>query len=433
MAGTAGAGAAVAGIDPVEIITFGCRLNSLESEVMRRHAVAGGLTDTVIVHTCAVTAEAERQARQAIRRARRERPQATIVVTGCSAQVAAERYAAMPEVDRIIGNAEKLQAATWAATGASGRAPRLWVGDIMAVREAAGHLVQGFDGRTRAFLEVQGGCDHRCTFCIIPFGRGPSRSVPVERIIAQARLLVEAGYRELVVTGVDLTSYGKDLPGTPGLGRMLSEVLAALPGLPRLRLSSLDPAEIDPDLTGLIAREPRLMPHLHLSVQAGHDLVLKRMRRRHVRRDVIDLTSRLRALRPDLVFGADLIAGFPTEDEAMFTSTLRLVEEAGFTFLHVFPYSPRPGTPAARMPQVPAPLRKERAARLRATGQRALDGFLAGQVGARRRVLIERRGAGHTDQFAPLRVVGDAPPAGTITVASITGTAAGTLLGAVTS
>ena len=431
MAESAMVESAIAGTSPVEIVTFGCRLNSLESEVMRRHAAAAGLTDTVIVHTCAVTAEAERQARQAIRRARRERPTATIVVTGCSAQLAAERYAAMPEVDRIIGNAEKLQATTWAPAKAEVLPARLLVGDIMAVRETAGHLVEGFDGRTRAFLEVQGGCDHRCTFCIIPFGRGPSRSVPVERIVAQARLLVESGYRELVVTGVDLTSYGKDLPGTPSLGRMLGEVLARVPDLLRLRLSSLDPAEIDPELVALVAGEPRLMPHLHLSVQAGDDLILKRMRRRHARRDVIELTSRLRRVRPDLVFGADLIAGFPTEDEAMFDNTARLVDEAGLTFLHVFPYSPRPGTPAARMPQLPAATRKERAARLRASGQRALDGFLRGQIGARRRVLIERRGRGHTDQFAPVRIEGDTSPAGTIAAALITGITDGVLVGTI--
>ena len=399
---------------PVEVITFGCRLNGLESEVMRRHALAAGLTDTVIVHTCAVTAEAERQARQAIRRARRQRPAATIVVTGCSAQLAAERYAAMPEVDRIIGNAEKLRASSWAAPGAGPPPARVQVGDIMELRATAHHLIDGFDGRTRAFLEVQGGCDHRCTFCVIPYGRGPSRSVPVERVVAQARMLVEAGYRELVVTGVDLTSYGKDLPGAPELGGMLRQVLTQVPELPRLRLSSIDPAEIDPALEELVGHEPRLMPHLHLSVQAGDDLVLKRMRRRHARGDVVALTTRLRAHRPDLVFGADLIAGFPTEDATMFVNTLRLIDDAGLTFLHVFPYSPRPGTPAARMPQVDANLRKERAARLRAGGDEALDRFLRSQVGTRRRALVEREGAGHTDQFAPLKVRGDPPPAGTI-------------------
>ena len=326
-------------MDEVEVVTFGCRLNSFESEVMRRHARAAALRDTVIVHTCAVTAEADRQARQTIRRLRRERPEARIVVTGCGAQVGAGAYAAMPEVDHVVGNAEKLRAETWAGLP---EAPRLLVGDIMLVRETAAHLVDGFDGRTRAFLEVQQGCDHRCTFCIIPYGRGPSRSVPPERIAAQARALVENGYRELVVTGVDITSYGRDLPGQPSLGAMLANLLAAVPELGRLRLSSIDPAEVDPELERLVAEEPRLMPHLHLSVQAGDDLVLKRMKRRHLRADVVRVAERLRDLRPDLVFGADLIAGFPTEDEAMFGRTLDLVAEAGLTYLHVFPYSPDP-------------------------------------------------------------------------------------------
>lgn len=414
-------------MDEVEVVTFGCRLNSFESEVMRRHARAASLRDTVIVHTCAVTAEADRQARQAIRRLRRERPEARIVVTGCGAQVAAHTYAAMPEIDHVVGNAEKLRPETW--TGLPS-APRLQVGDIMLVRETAAHLVDGFDGRTRAFLEVQQGCDHRCTFCIIPYGRGPSRSVPVERLIAQARALVANGYRELVVTGVDITSYGKDLPEGPSLGRMLKELLRAVPELPRLRLSSIDPAEIDPGLEELVATEPRLMPHLHLSVQAGDDLVLKRMKRRHLRRDVIRLVERLRGLRSDIVLGADLIAGFPTEDEAMFRNTEELVEEAGLTYLHVFPYSPRSGTPAARMPQVAKEVRKERAARLRAAGERRLDAFLRSQVGSMRQALIERRGAGHTDQFAPVRIEGaDAPPAGTITMVEISGVRDAMLLG----
>jgi threonylcarbamoyladenosine tRNA methylthiotransferase MtaB len=411
-------------MDEVEVVTFGCRLNSFESEVMRRHAQAAVLRDTVIVHTCAVTAEADRQARQAIRRLRRERPEARIVVTGCGAQVAAQAYAAMPEIDHVVGNAEKLRPETWNALPA---APRLQVGDIMLVRETAAHLVDGFDGRTRAFLEVQQGCDHRCTFCIIPYGRGPSRSVPVWRIVAQAQALVANGYREVVITGVDITSYGKDLPDAPSLGRMLRELLATVPELPRLRLSSIDPAEIDPDLEELVAGEPRLMPHLHLSVQAGDDLVLKRMKRRHSREDVIELTGRLRALRADIVFGADLIAGFPTEDEAMFRQTEALVAEAGLTYLHVFPYSPRSGTPATRMPQVAKEARKERAARLRAAGQQRLEAFLQAQVGTRRRSLIERQGTGHTDQFAPIRMAA-APPPGTIAELTIQGVANGVLL-----
>lgn len=413
----------------VEVVTFGCRLNSFESEVMRRHAAAAGLRDAVIVHTCAVTAEAERQARQAIRRARRARPGAKVIVTGCSAQVAAGAYAAMGEVDLVVGNAEKLQAATWRAVVGEVLPATALVGDIMAVREIAGHLVGGFDGRTRAFLEIQQGCDHRCTFCIIPFGRGPSRSVPPAEIVAQARALSAGGYRELVVTGVDLTSYGKDLAGRPTLGAMLTSLLGAVPELPRLRLSSLDPAEVDADLRRLIRDEPRLLPHLHLSVQAGDDMVLKRMKRRHSRGQVVELAAELRRLRPDIVLGADLIAGFPTEDEPMFERTLGLVAEAGLTYLHVFPYSSRPGTPAARMPQVEKPVRKQRAARLRAAGDAATDRFLRAQVGTRRRALIERGGAGRTDQFAPVRLLDEAAEAGTITELAVVGVRDGMLEG----
>jgi threonylcarbamoyladenosine tRNA methylthiotransferase MtaB len=419
--------------DDLEVITFGCRLNTFESEVMRRHATAASLQDAVIVHTCAVTAEAERQARQTIRRLRRERPEARIIVTGCSVQVTSGAYAAMPEVDHVVGNAEKLKPETWKQLVDGLGAPRLLVGDIMTVRETAHHLVDGLDGRTRAFLQVQQGCDHRCTFCIIPFGRGPSRSVPLPLIVEQARTLVGAGYRELVITGVDITSYGKDLPGQPTLGAMLKDLLAALPELPRLRLSSIDPAEVDHDLRDLVGGEPRLMPHLHLSVQAGDDLVLKRMKRRHLRRQVVELVAELRSLRPDLVFGADLIAGFPTEDEAMFQSTLDLVDEAGLTFLHVFPFSARAGTPAARMPQVPKQVRKERAARLRARGEAALEGFLQAQLGQRRRALIERNDTGHTDHFAPVRLVEGAPtlPAGTIAELAIAAVEDGMLVGSI--
>ncbi|HET6468007.1 MAG TPA: tRNA (N(6)-L-threonylcarbamoyladenosine(37)-C(2))-methylthiotransferase MtaB [Geminicoccaceae bacterium] len=396
------------------VLTFGCRLNAFESEVMRAHARSAGLDGTIIVHTCAVTAEAERQARQAVRRARREHPEARIVVTGCGVQVDPARWAALAEVDAVVGNDDKLKAATWQRLAADG-GERVLVGDIMAVRETAGHLVQGFDGRTRAFLQVQNGCDHRCTFCIIPYGRGPSRSVPPDEIVAQARLLVEQGYLELVVTGVDITSWGKDLPGAPSLGALCRRVLQDVPDLPRLRLSSLDPAEVDADLVLLLAEEPRLMPHLHLSVQAGDDLVLKRMKRRHLRADVVSLCARLRRLRPDLAYGADLIAGFPTESEAMFQRSLDLVEEAGLAFLHVFPYSPRPGTPAARMPQVAKEVRKERAARLRAAGEAAQARFLLGEVGRVQRVLVEQGGRGRTEQFAAFRVTGGvAPPPGTI-------------------
>ncbi len=391
------------------VITFGCRLNIYESEIIKAHAAAAGIGEAVIVHTCAVTAEAERQARQAIRRARRENPDARIIVTGCSVQVAQGAYAAMSEVDAVVGNAEKLRPEAWRAL-AGDAPPRAQVADIMAVKATAGHLVAGFDGRTRAFLQVQNGCDHRCTFCIIPYGRGPSRSVPVADVVAQARELVAAGYREIVVTGVDITSYGKDLPESPSLGSLCRAVLGEVLELPRLRLSSIDPAEIDPELEALIAEDPRLMPHLHLSLQAGDDMILKRMKRRHARADVLRLAARLRRLRPDLVFGADLIAGFPTETEEMFARTEAIVAEAGLTFLHVFPYSPRPQTPAARMPQVPPLARKERAARLRAAGEAALDRYLASQLGRRQRVLVERGGVGRTEGFAAMRLGAEVGP-----------------------
>jgi threonylcarbamoyladenosine tRNA methylthiotransferase MtaB len=399
-----------------EIITFGCRLNSFESEIIRDHANAAGLDDLVVVHTCAVTAEAERQARQAIRRARRGRPHARIVVTGCSAQIRPEAYAAMAEVDQVVGNQDKLDAQLWRDLAAR---PRVMVRDIMSVRETAGHLVDGFDGRTRAFVQVQNGCDHRCTFCIIPYGRGPSRSVPAGEVVDQTRRLVAAGYREIVLTGVDLTSYGKDLPGEPTIGQLVGRLLRLVPELPRLRLSSIDPAEVDRDLEGLVAGEPRLMPHLHLSVQAGDDLILKRMKRRHGRADVVRLCARLRALRSDIAFGADLIAGFPTETDAMFERTLDLIDEAGLSHLHVFRFSARRGTPAARMPQVPKALRQERAARLRAAGQQAMARFLERQVGRSAQVLVERGARGRSETFAPFRIETDgaAPAAGEIVTA----------------
>ncbi len=389
------------------VITFGCRLNTFESEVMRGAAAGAGLGDAVIVNTCAVTAEAERQARQAIRKARREHPEARIIVTGCSAQVDPERYAAMAEVDQVVGNAAKLDPASWPrATDA-----RVVVNDIMTVRETAGHLVDGFDRRTRAFVQVQTGCDHRCTFCIIPFGRGPSRSVPVGEVVRQVRTLVEADCREVVLSGVDITSYGSDLPGRPSLGQLARRLLIQVPELPRLRLSSLDPVEVDETLWRLIAEEPRLMPHLHLSLQAGDDLVLKRMKRRHGRADVVAFCERARRLRPDIAFGADLIAGFPTETEAMFARTLALVEDCGLTYLHVFPYSERPDTPASRMPAVPKPVRRDRAARLRRSGDAALAGFLGSRVGSTASVLVETDGFGRTEQFAPVRVDGVPPGA----------------------
>ena len=401
-----------------EILTFGCRLNAFESEVMRGHAGAAGLGDAVIVNTCAVTAEAERQARQAIRRARRERPGARIIVTGCAAQIDPAGYAAMPEVDHVLGNAEKLQAESFRRM-ADGGSARIVVQDIMAVRETAGHLAAGFGERTRAFLQVQQGCDHRCTFCIIPFGRGPSRSVPIGEIVQQVRALVEGGTREVVLTGVDITAYGGDLPGRPALGQMVRRLLAQVPELSRLRLSSLDPVEVDEELVRLIGSEPRLMPHLHLSLQSGDDMILKRMKRRHSRSDAIALCERLRATRSDIVFGADLIAGFPTESAAMFENSLRLIEDCGLTFLHVFPYSPRPGTPAAKMPQVAGGEIRERAKRLRAAGEMALQRRLASEVGETREVLIESATQGRTEHFVPVAIAGAVP--GSVQRLAITG------------
>jgi threonylcarbamoyladenosine tRNA methylthiotransferase MtaB len=394
--------------DAVEVLTFGCRLNTYESEAMRALATeAGHGSGTILVNTCAVTAEAERQARQAIRRAARDNPGARIVVTGCAAQIAPEAWAALPGVDRVLGNADKLRPEAWRALDA----PPAPVTDIMAATGTAAHLVTDFAGRARAFVQVQQGCDHRCTFCVIPYGRGPSRSVPVGAVVEQVRALVARGYREVVLTGVDIASYGPDLPGRPTLGAMTRRLLALVPELPRLRLSSLDPAGMDRDLWRLIAEEPRLMPHLHLSLQHGADLILKRMRRRHLRTDAVALARRARALRPDIALGADLIAGFPTETEAHLRQTLDLAAEMGLAFLHVFPYSERPGTPAARMPQLPVPVRRERAARLRAAGRAAAAGFLAGRVGREEEVLFERPDRGHTPQFAPLRLVGGGPRA----------------------
>ncbi|MBM3571524.1 MAG: tRNA (N(6)-L-threonylcarbamoyladenosine(37)-C(2))-methylthiotransferase MtaB [Alphaproteobacteria bacterium] len=408
-----------------EIITFGCRLNVYESEVVRAQAAAAGLSDAVIVNTCAVTAEAERQARQAIRRARRERPSAQIIVTGCAAQIDPERFAAMPEVDRVIGNAEKLRGPSFLPASTA----RVAVNDIMAVTDTAGHLIAGFTERARAFVQVQQGCDHRCTFCIIPFGRGPSRSVPLGEIVDQVGRLVANGYREVVLTGVDLTSYGADLPGRPGLGRMARRLLAQVPELRRLRLSSIDPVEADDELFALIADEPRLMPHLHLSLQAGDDLILKRMKRRHSRADAVAFCQRVRSLRPGMALGADLIAGFPTETEEMFANTLSLVDACELTFLHVFPYSARRGTPAARMPQVPAAQRKERAQRLRAAGAQALDRFLADQIGREVEVLIEQDGDGRTAHYAPMTIAGAASRPGEIVTAHVLAASSGRLTG----
>jgi threonylcarbamoyladenosine tRNA methylthiotransferase MtaB len=398
----------------IRLLTFGCRLNTYESEAMRALATeAGHDAGTIVVNTCAVTGEAERQARQAIRKAHREDPAARILVTGCAAQIAPERWAALPGVARVIGNADKLRPETWArdAAAATDAAAPIAVSDVMAARATAAHLVTDFAGRARAFVQVQQGCDHRCTFCVIPFGRGPSRSVPIGAVVEQVRALVRNGYREVVLTGVDITSYGPDLPGKPTLGQLCRRLLALVPDLPRLRLSSLDPVEVDEDLWRLIGAEPRLMPHLHLSLQHGADLILKRMKRRHLRADALAFVRRARALRPDIAFGADLIAGFPTETEDHLAETLDLIKEAGLTFLHVFPYSERPGTPAARMPQLPKPLRRERAQRLREAGSRAARRFYDTRIGREETVLLERADRGHTEQFAPIRLLhADAAP-----------------------
>lgn len=386
--------------DP-QVKTFGCRLNFYESEVMRDHAQNAGLEDAIIFNTCAVTKEAERQARQSIRKARRENPTAKIIVTGCSAQIDPDRYANMDEVDQVIGNDLKLKAESWGAENTEA----VRVNDIMAVKETAGHLINGFEDKSRAFLQVQNGCDHRCTFCIIPYGRGNSRSVPIGVIADQVRALVAQGYNEVVFTGVDVTSYGPDLPGSPTFGQMIRRVLALVPDLKRLRLSSLDPVEIDDDLWRLIAEEPRFMPHLHLSLQAGDDMILKRMKRRHLRQDVIDVCKRARDLRPNMAFGADIIAGFPTETEDMFLNSMRIVEECDITYLHVFPYSEREGTPAAKIPnQVPVPERKERAARLRELGEKQLESLLQRYKGKEASVLVEKGGIARTENFLPMSV-----------------------------
>ncbi len=384
-------------ISEPQIKTFGCRLNFYESEVMRSHAKKAGLDDAIIFNTCAVTKEAERQARQAIRRARRENPDARIIVTGCAAQIDPDKYGSMAEVDQVIGNDLKLKSESW---GAEAQEAKILVNDIMSVKETAGHLIEGIEDKSRAFLQVQNGCDHRCTFCIIPYGRGNSRSVPMGVIAEQVRSLVQQGYNEVVFTGVDVTSYGADLPSKPSLGQMIRRVLALVPELPRVRLSSLDPKEIDEDMWRLIAEEPRFMPHLHLSLQAGDDMILKRMKRRHLRQDVIEVCKRARDLRPDIAFGADIIAGFPTESEEMFQNSLGIVEECDISYLHVFPYSEREGTPAARIPNsVAVPERKERAARLRELGDKQLQSLLQRNIGKEMSVLVEKGGIGRAENF----------------------------------
>ncbi len=442
----------------IDVQTFGCRLNTYESEVIRSHAQKAGLEQVIVFNTCAVTAEAERQARQAIRKARKKNPNAKIIVTGCSAQIKPDEYAKMPEVDKVIGNQEKMLAESYDGmfqikhTNAAetemfhvkhsernisnfsqviADEEKVQVNDIMSVKETASHLVSGFEGKARAFVQVQNGCNHRCTFCIIPYGRGNSRSVPMGEIVEQVRLLVREGYKEIAMTGVDITDYGKDLPGQPTLGQMCRRLLALVPELPRLRLSSLDPVEMDEDLWQLIANEPRLTPHLHISLQAGDDMVLKRMKRRHLRHHVVEFCARARALRPEIVFGADIIAGFPTETDEMFENTLRLVSEVDIIYTHIFPYSARTGTPAAKMPQVPLAVRKARAAKLREAGAKQLSAYLQTRIGQVEEVLVEQAGIGRTSAYASVKFDAKEIPAGTMIHTKIIGAEGENLLGEV--
>jgi threonylcarbamoyladenosine tRNA methylthiotransferase MtaB len=403
----------------VETLTFGCRLNAFEAEVMKAEAEKAGLTDAILINTCAVTQTAVRQARQAVRKARRDHPTSRIIVTGCAAQTGARSFGDMAEVDLVIGNADKLKSESYRPLAlGSPLNDKVQVNDIMSVRETAAHLIDGLDGRTRAFVQVQNGCDHRCTFCIIPFGRGPSRSVPMGVVVEQIKKLTGNGVREIVLTGVDITSYGPDLPGSPTLGTLVQAILRHVPDLPRLRISSIDSIEADPALFEAVT-DRRLMPHLHLSLQSGDDLILKRMKRRHSRDDALGVVERLRTLRPDMVFGADIIAGFPTETEAMFENSLRFIAEAGLTYIHAFPYSPRPGTPAARMPQLPPGVGKSRAARLRMAGAEQVEKLLQSRIGMVENVLAERNGIGRTEQFLAVGVAGIEP--GSLVPMRITG------------
>ena len=407
----------------VDIVTFGCRLNAFEAEVIRREAEAAGLDNTIVVNSCAVTNEAVAQARQSIRKLKRERPNARIVVTGCAAQTQSGMFAGMAEVDRVVGNADKMRAEAWRETRDAfdlGAGEKIAVSDIMAVKEMAPHLVDGYaSGLPRVFVQVQNGCDHRCTFCIIPFGRGNSRSVPMGAVVEQVRNLAARGHAEIVLTGVDLTSYGADLPGSPKLGMLTKQILRHVPELKRLRISSIDSIEADSDLLDAVADDSRLMPHLHLSLQSGDDMILKRMKRRHSRRDAIAFCDQVRRLRPDVLFGADIIAGFPTETDEMFSRSLDLIEECGLTFLHVFPYSPRPGTPAAKMPQVAGAVIKQRAKRLRAAGEAALRKRLQAEIGLMREVLIESEGQGRTEHYLPVAITGER--VGSVVPRTITG------------
>ncbi len=411
--------------------TLGCRLNAYETETMKRLCDEAGLSDAVIVNTCAVTGEAVRKARQTIRRLRRDNPDARLIVTGCAAQTEPETFAEMGEVDLVIGNGEKMSPEFWGGLGARfiGDTPKILVDDIMSVTETASHLIDGFGARSRAYVQVQNGCDHRCTFCIIPYGRGNSRSVPAGVVVDQIRRLVERGYHEVVLTGVDLTSWGGDLPAQPRLGDLVMRILRLVPDLPRLRISSIDSIEVDAALMQAIATEPRLMPHLHLSLQAGDDLILKRMKRRHLRDDAIRFVEEVRALRPEMTFGADIIAGFPTETEEMFENSLNLVRECDLTWLHVFPYSPRRGTPAARMPQVDGSAIRARADRLRQAGARQVRQHLQAQNGRTHKVLMEAPRMGRTEQFAEVCFTSDQPVGGIVS-AVITGHRDGQLIAA---
>ncbi|NDR57711.1 tRNA (N(6)-L-threonylcarbamoyladenosine(37)-C(2))-methylthiotransferase MtaB [Aliiruegeria sabulilitoris] len=409
--------------------TLGCRLNAYETEAMKKLSAEAGIDNAVVINTCAVTAEAVRKARQEIRRLRRENPEATLIVTGCAAQTEPETFAAMEEVDRVIGNSEKMQPETWAAMSGPdfiGATEKVQVDDIMSVQETAGHLIDGFGTRSRAYVQIQNGCDHRCTFCIIPFGRGNSRSVPAGVVVDQIKRLVDKGFNEVVLTGVDLTSWGADLPGAPRLGDMVMRILKMVPDLPRLRISSIDSIEADEMLMQAIATEPRLMPHLHLSLQAGDNMILKRMKRRHGREDAIRFCEEARRLRPEMTFGADIIVGFPTETEEMFTHSLDLVRECDLTWLHVFPYSPRKGTPAARMPQVHGGAIRERAARLRARGDEQVARHLEAQIGRSHSILLENARMGRTEQFTEVSFDTDQPE-GQIVSATITGHGKGQL------
>ena len=409
--------------DGARVVTFGCRMNSYESQVIKKHADDAGMRDAIVVNTCTVTREAERQARQTIRKLRRENPLANIIVTGCAAQVNPEQFSEMDEVNHVIGNHEKMQADSYNTLSIS-NSEKVIVNDIMSVEETASHMVAGFYGRTRAFVQVQNGCNHRCTFCIIPYGRGNSRSVPMGEVVGQIKKLVQNGYQEVVLTGVDISSYGEDLPGSPTLGEMVRRLLKTVPTLPRLRISSIDCIEIDEDLFQVMADEPRLMPHMHLSLQSGDNTILRRMARRHNRDHAIELCARLRHARPDLILGADLITGFPTETEDMFQNTLDIVEACDLTYLHVFPYSERPGTPAARIParkQVPVPERKARAKRLRELGKQRENSTLNAHVGTTAHVLFEQNNTGHTEHYLPVKLQGVTVPDGTLTHVRIDG------------